>query len=191
MDAVEECYTALRWTEQNVNNLGIDLPKLMIAGQSTGGGLAAGLALLVRDKGGPRLCAQLLMCPQLDDRNNTISAQQFHDRGVWNAKDNALGWQCALSDKTGSESTSPYLAPARETDLRGLPPAYIDVGSAEVFRDENVLYAMKLWECGVQTELHVWPGGYHAFDMLVPTSDLARKAISTRSEWVNKVFTCM
>ncbi|KAL2823596.1 Alpha/Beta hydrolase protein [Aspergillus cavernicola] len=186
MIAVEECYTGIKWMASNVDSLGIHPSQLMIAGQSAGGGLAAGVALLARDRGGPALCAQLLMCPQLDERNNTVSSVQFLDRGIWNGKDNALGWRCALGENTNEGEVSPYLAPARATDLTRLPPAYIDVGSSEVFRDEDVAYAQKLWQCGVQTELHVWAGGYHVFDQMVPMSELARKAVVARSAWVQK-----
>ncbi|OGE54662.1 hypothetical protein PENARI_c005G09094 [Penicillium arizonense] len=183
--AVEECYKGLEWIGEKFDQLGIDPAKLMIAGQSSGGGLAAGIALLTRDRKGPLLSAQLLMCPQLDDQNNTVSSRQFLHRGIWNGKDNALGWQCVLG---GSNEVSPYLSPSRATDLTGLPPAYIDVGSAEVFRDEDVKYATRLWESGVQTELHVWSGGYHVFDMMAPSSELARKAIAARTAWVVKLL---
>jgi acetyl esterase/lipase len=186
--ALQECYRALEWMAESADELGIDTGKLMIAGQSTGGGLAAGVALIARDRNGPRLCAQLLMCPQIDDRNNSVSSQQFLDRGIWNAKDNALGWKCALGEKAGTDDVSPYLAPARAIDLTRLPPAYIDVGSTEVFRDEDVSYALKLWQSGVQTELHVWPGGFHVFDQLVPTSELGQKAIAARNAWVRRIF---
>ncbi|KAJ5924911.1 hypothetical protein N7454_007550 [Penicillium verhagenii] len=183
--AVEECYRGLLWTAENLDSLRISVSKLMIAGQSAGGGLAAGVALLARDRHGPVLCAQLLMCPQLDDENNTVSARQFMDRGIWNARDNDLGWKCALK---GVKEVSPYLAPARATDLTELPQAYIDVGSAEVFRDEDIKYATRLWESGVSTELHVWSGGYHVFEQMAPSSELARKAIATRDAWVVKVL---
>jgi acetyl esterase/lipase len=186
--ALEECYTGLKWMGENLDRLGIDPSRVMIAGQSAGGGLAAGVALLVRDKGGPALCAQLLMCPQLDDRNNTVSSRQFKDKGIWSGEANVLGWECTLPEKGDSGEVSIYVAPARATDLSGLPPAYIDVGSAEVFRDEDVGYALKLWECGVQTELHVWPGGFHVFELMVPTAELSRKAVKTRTEWVQKIL---
>ncbi|KAL4937792.1 hypothetical protein BDV06DRAFT_226624 [Aspergillus oleicola] len=188
MVAVEECYLCLQWMADSADELGIDQRKLMIAGQSTGGGLAAGVALMARDQNGPPLCAQLLMCPQIDDKNNTVSSRQFLDRGIWNAKDNALGWQCALGENTGLDEISPYLAPARATDLTRLPPAYIDVGSAEVFRDEDVSYALKLWQSGVQAELHVWPGGYHVFDQVAPASELSQRAIAARNMWVQRAL---
>lgn len=188
MVAVEECYRCLQWMADSTDKLGIDPQKLMIAGQSTGGGLAAGVALAARDRNGPQLCAQLLMCPQIDDRNNTVSSRQFLDRGIWNAKDNALGWECALGTSTGSDEISPYLAPARAADLSRLPPAYIDVGSAEVFRDEDVHYALKLWQSGVQAELHVWPGGFHVFEQMAPNSELGRRAIAARNAWVQRVL---
>ncbi|KAJ6140209.1 hypothetical protein N7471_006695 [Penicillium samsonianum] len=185
---IEDCYAGLQWTSLNARSLGIDPSFLMIAGSSAGGGLAAGTALLARDRGGPLLCAQVLICPMLDDRNITVSSQQYVDEGTWSRDSNQTGWKCLLGERRGQENVSIYAAPSRATDLSKLPPAFIDVGTAEVFRDEAVAYATLLWESGVQAELHVWPGGFHGFDLLAPNAILSINARETRSAWVHRLL---
>ncbi|GKT46612.1 carboxylesterase NlhH [Colletotrichum spaethianum] len=188
----DDCYATLVWTSEHVKELGIDPTRLMIAGVSAGGGLAAGAALRARDTGGPKLCAQLLVYPMLDDRDTGVSKKQFRDDTAFDATDNKGAWSCVLGDKAGLEDAdvSPYVAPGRATDLSGLPPAYIDVGTAEPFRDENVAYATKLWDSGVQADLHVWSGGFHGFDLLglAVGSEVAKVALETRLAWVKRVF---
>jgi acetyl esterase/lipase len=182
---VEDCYAGLEWVEKNAASLGIDPKKLIIAGQSAGGGLAAGTSLLIRDRGGPALLAQVLICPMLDDRNTSVSSKQYVTGGPWTKASNNLGWNCLLGDRT---DISIYEAPARATDLSRLPPAFLDVGSAEIFRDEDVAFASLLWASGVQAELHVWPGGFHGFDMLAPTAALSQAAIKTRTAWIGRLL---
>lgn len=188
----DDCYAALLWTAEHARDLGIDPARLMVAGVSAGGGLAAGAALRARDTGGPALCAQLLVYPMLDDRDAGVSKRQFRHDTPYDATDNNGAWQCVLGDQAGvgSAAVSPYVAPARATDLSGLPPAYIDVGTAEPFRDENVAYATRLWDCGVQADLHVWSGGFHGFDLLglAVGSEVAQAALETRLGWVKRVF---
>lgn len=186
---LDDCYAGLKWVGENLETLGINAKKLVIVGQSAGGGLAAGTALLTRDRGGPSLCAQLLMCPMLDDRNETVSSKQYVDAGSWSGTTNVMAWKCLLGDNAGV--TSIYTAPSRAKDLSGLPPAFIDVTSSEVFRDEDVAYATKLWESGVQAELHVWPGGFHGFDMLAPSHPLAQLAINARTTWLGRVLSAI
>jgi acetyl esterase/lipase len=161
----------------------------MICGHSAGGGLAGGLALLVRDRGGPKICAQCLIYPMIDDRMITASSQQYMHEGSYTGETNIKSWDWLLDGKRGTENASIYAAPARATDLSRLPPAWIDVGSAELFRDEDVAYATKLWEAGVQTELHLWEGGWHAFDILAPHTKLAKVCFETRLAWIRRVFT--
>ncbi|SES27387.1 alpha/beta hydrolase fold, partial [Lentzea xinjiangensis] len=112
--------------------------------------------------------AQLLRSPMLDDRDVTVSSAQYSQTGSWSRESNNTGWDALLGDRRKSDAVSVYAAPARAGDLSGLPPAFVDVGSAEVFRDEAVAYASRLWAAGVQAELHVWPGGFHIFDGAVP-----------------------
>jgi acetyl esterase/lipase len=183
---LDECYAGLEWVGENVSSLGINPNKLMIYGPSAGGGLAAGTALLARDRRGPHLCAQLLVYPMLDDRNVTISSQQYDDEGSWSKKSNIAVWRWYLGDDDGERSI--YAAPARATDLSGLPQTYIDVGSADVFRDENVAYATRLWEFGVQAELHVWPGCIHGFDEWVPEHLISKGAKEARTGWIGRVL---
>jgi acetyl esterase/lipase len=120
----------------------------------------------------------------LDDRNQTVSANQFVDLGLWNSQSNATGWGAYLGARYGTDDVSIYAAPARATDLSGLPPAYIDVGSAEVFRDEAVAYASQIWTDGGDAELHVWAGGFHGFDLLAPDAQVSRESVRTRTRWV-------
>jgi acetyl esterase/lipase len=185
---VRDCYAGLVWTAEHAEELGIDPDRLIIAGGSAGGGLAAGTALLARDEGGPTLAGQVLICPMLDDRDQTVSTRQIDGIGVWDRGSNITGWSALLGDRRGTDDVSIYAAPARATDLSGLPPAFIDCGSAEVFRDEDVAYATALWAAGVQAELHVWAGGFHGFDMMAPHSALAKAARAARDAWVARVL---
>lgn len=185
---VEDCYAGLLWTAEHAAELGIDPDRLMIAGASAGGGLAAGTALLARDRKGPDLIGQVLICPMLDDRDRTVSTLQYDDAGMWVRESNRTGWNALLGDRRGTDGVSVYAAPARATDLSGLPPAFIDCGSAELFRDEDVAYATALWAAGVQAELHVWPGGFHGFDMVAPHTALAQAATASRNEWVARLL---
>lgn len=185
---LEDCYAGLEWTASHANELGFDTERLMIVGASAGGGLAAGTALLARDRNGPKLIGQVLVYPMLDDRNQTISSIQYDGVGLWDRASNLMGWECLLGDRRGTDNVSIYAAPARATDLSNLPPTFIDCGSAEVFRDENVAYASALWAAGVQAELHVWPGGWHGFDLGAPNSFLAKAMLNTRREWVKRLL---
>jgi len=120
----------------------------------------------------------------LDDRNATVSSKQYINGGTWDRRKNEFGWRCLLGDKAGGEDVDIYAAPGRATDLSGLPSTFIDVGSAEVFKDESVAYASRLWASGVQAELHVWPGAYHASDMVALSAKLPIIAKETRKAWV-------
>ena len=185
---VEDCYAALAWTAENAVDLGIDPERIIIAGGSAGGGLAAGTALLARDRKGPKLLGQVLMCPMLDDRNATISTQQIDGIGTWDRSSNLLGWSNLLGDRRGTDDVSIYAAPARAMDLSGLPPAFIDTGSAEVFRDEDVDYASRIWAAGGTAELHVWSGGFHGFEAVAPHAAVSQAAIAARNNWVDRIF---
>jgi acetyl esterase/lipase len=156
---LDDCYAGLLWMAAQATELGYDPARLAIAGASAGGGLAAGVTLRARDSSGPALAAQVLIYPMLDDRNETTSSYQFDGFGPWNRASNDTGWDAYLGDRRRSAGVPGYAAPARATDLSGLPPTFIDVGSAEVFRDEDVAYASRIWADGGSCELHVWPGG--------------------------------
>lgn len=185
---VEDCYAGLLWTADHSAELGIDPGRIIITGASAGGGLSAGTALLARDRKGPELIGQVLICPMLDDRDRTVSTLQYDGAGTWIRQSNQTGWDALLGDRRGTDDVSIYAAPARATDLSGLPPAYIDCGSAEVFRDEDVAYASALWSSGVQAELHVWAGGFHGFHMMAPHTAVAQAAIAARDGWVARLL---
>lgn len=185
---VEDCYAGLAWTAKNAAELGIDPSRLIVAGASAGGGLSAAVALLARDRGGPALAGQMLLCPMIDDRNDTPSAVQMAGRGVWDHTANDTGWTALLGADRGGPDVSPYAAPARATDLSGLPPAFIDVGSAETFRDEDVAYAIRIWQAGGVAELHVWPGGFHGFDLLAPQAAVSQEARAARLRFLHRLL---
>ncbi|MEO6712352.1 MAG: alpha/beta hydrolase fold domain-containing protein [Mycobacteriales bacterium] len=184
----EDMYAALEWTAAHCDELGIRLDRLMVAGASAGGGLAAGLALASRDRGGPHLCGQVLDYPMLDDRGATLSTTQFDGIGVWDRVSNETGWDALLGASRGAEAVSSYAAPSRATDLTGLPPAFIDVGAAEIFRDEAIAYADAIWRAGGDAELHVWSGAFHACDIFAPHTAVGRSMIRARDTWVEKIL---
>jgi acetyl esterase/lipase len=185
---VEDCYAGLVWTSNHADELGIDPSRLVIAGASAGGGLAAGTALMARDRGGPALSHQILMCPMLDDRCVTPSSQELDREGVWDRTSNLTGWTALLGDACGGPDVSPYAAPARARDLGGLPPAFIDVGSVETFRDEDIEYAARLSQAGISVEFHMWPGGFHGFDMIAPHTALGQRARATRLAYLRRAL---
>ncbi|MEV4568427.1 alpha/beta hydrolase [Nonomuraea sp. NPDC049419] len=185
---VEDCYAGLAWTAKNAAELGIDPARLAVGGASAGGGLAAATVLLARDRGGPDVAFQLLICPMLDDRNVTPSSHAFADAVVWPRSANLYGWKALLGDLAGTGDVSPYAAPARATDLSGLPPAFVDVGELEVFRDECVDYAQRLAQAGVSTEFHLFPGAFHGFDMMLPDAELSRRARAAREAALKRAF---
>ncbi|GAB3166416.1 alpha/beta hydrolase [Amycolatopsis stemonae] len=177
---VEDCYAGLLWTVERFAG------PVVVGGVSAGGGLAAATTLLARDRGGPRLAGQLLVCPMLDDRNDTPSAVDLDGRGLWDRAANDVGWTAYLGEHR--EDVPAYAAPARAGDLSGLPPAFLDVGTAETFRDEVVAYASRIWQAGGEAELHVWPGGFHGFDSLAPEARLSRAARAARLTWLRRLL---
>jgi acetyl esterase/lipase len=183
---VEDSYAGLVWTAEHAGELGVD--RIVLIGGSAGGGIAAALALMSRDRGGPAPAGQLLMCPMLDDRNDSPSAHQMAELAMWNRQANEVGWTALLGDARGGPDVSPYAAPARATDLSGLPPAFVDVGSADTFRDEDVDYATRIWRAGGVAELHVWPGGYHGFDGIAPHAAISQAAVAARATWLRRLL---
>jgi acetyl esterase/lipase len=185
---LEDSYVGLTWTVSHAPELGIDPDRLIVAGASAGGCLAAGVALFARDRGGPRLLGQLLQCPMLDDRNDTASSIQMRGLGVWDQTASDTAWRALLGGQWGETDVSPYAAPARATDLSNLPPAFVDVGSAETFRDEAAQYASRIWRAGGEAELHVWPGAFHGSDGIVPRAAISRAARQARLGWLQRVI---
>ncbi|MFE8018341.1 alpha/beta hydrolase [Streptomyces antibioticus] len=185
---VDDCLQGLLWVAEHAAELGIDPARIVVAGASAGGGLAAGVTLLARDLNGPEIAAQVLICPMLDHRNSTTSSRQYAGTpGVWTSEMNAFGWASVLGDLTDAE-VSAYISPALAEDLSGLPDTYIDTGSAEVFRDEDTDYATRIWAAGGQAELHVWAGGFHGFDALYPQARISATARRTRSDWLARIL---
>ncbi len=187
MTLVEDGYAALGWLAEHVEELGVDPARLVVAGTSAGGGVAAGVTLLARDRGTPALAAQVLICPMLDVRGETVSTRQYPAPAVWSRESNEFAWG-ALLGGTAPADVPVYVSPATADDLSGLPTTFIDAGSAEVFRDEDQQYASRIWAAGGQAELHVWAGGTHGFDAMVPGAAISRTARATRTAWLRRVL---
>jgi acetyl esterase/lipase len=185
---VEDCYAGLVWYAARAEELGGDPDRLVLVGGSAGGGLAAATAILARDRSKPSVTAQLLMCPMLDDRNETVSSRQYDGIGIWDRQSNELGWTALLGGSRGEPVVAACAAPARLADFARLPPAFIDVGSAEVFRDEAVAYASGLWAAGVQAELHVWAGGFHGFAGIAHHAALSVQARTAQLDWLRRTL---
>lgn len=164
--AVDDGYAALRWLHASADELGVQRDRISVGGASAGGGLAAGVVQMAVDRDEVPLAFQLLIYPMLDDR--TVVRPDLDDSAcrMWTAPSNRFGWGAYLGAEPGVGEVSEYAAPARREDLTGLPPAWIGVGSCDLFHDEDVDYAGRLVDAGVACELHVTPGGYHAFDLL-------------------------
>lgn len=176
---VEDAYAGLRWLSDHAAELGVEQNRIAVMGDSGGGGLAAAIALLARDRGAPLIARQILMFPMLDDRNTTPDPELV-PFALWTYDDNLTGWGALLGDSIGTPEVSPYAAPARISDATGLPGAYIEVGQLDIFRDENLEYALRLSRAGVQVEFHLHPGVPHEFETIAFDSDVARRAVADR-----------
>lgn len=179
---LEDCYTALRWAHDHAAEIGGDASRIGIGGNSAGGGLAAGLGLLARDRGEIAVAFEALVYPMIDDRMTTTSSGWAVP--VWPPTSNDFGWSSYLSGRRGADDVEIYAAPARATDLAGLPPTFISVGALDGFLDEDIDYAHRLLAAGVPTELHVYPGAPHGFDLMLPGTQLARRARRHLDEWI-------
>ncbi len=172
---LEDVYAGLVWMAAHAGELGIDPGRIAIHGVSAGGGLCAGLALLARDRGGPHICFQFLSVPELDDRLTSPSMTAFIDTPLWNRPRAVFSWDCYLgSGRAGSDDVSVYAAPARATELAGLPPAYVSVMHFDPLRDEGVAYALAMLAAGVSVELHLFPGTFHG-SALIQTAAVSRR----------------
>jgi acetyl esterase/lipase len=185
---MDDCYAGLKWAHANAAELGLDPGRIAVGGASSGGGSAAGLALLARDRGEVPVCFQLLVYPMLDDRNVTPASLAVTEPKVWNRQSNLIGWQSYVGDAVGTDRVSPYAAPTRADSLAGLPPAYLPVGDLDLFIDEDIEYAQRLQQADVPAELHVYPGGIHGFDLLAPASRLAQRFVRDRDEALRRAF---
>lgn len=186
--AIEDCYAVWQWVTREAADLNIDAGRGILVGESAGGGLAAALAILIRDRGGPQPVGQLLATPMLDHRSDMPSVAQMDAESLWNKVSNETGWTAYLGPLAGRADVPAHASASRVDDLSGLPPAFIDAGDAEIFRDEAVEYARRLWLAGVPAELHVWTGGCHTFYALIPEMPVAQVVFDTRLEWLRLVL---
>lgn len=164
--ALHDAYAAYQALLSHAQQLRIDSQRIALAGASAGGGIAAALALLIHDRGGVQPVFQLLIYPMLDDRTVVRRGHDTSAVRVWTPGSNRFGWRSYLGTEPGSEGISPYAAPARRSDLSGLPPAWIGVGTLDLFYDEDADYARRMSEAGVRCELYSVPGAFHGFDAL-------------------------
>lgn len=181
---LEDCYAGLAWTVDHAVELGIDPQRLALYGGSAGGGLVLATSLLARDRGFPALRFQMSIYPMIDDRNETPSSQEITDIGVWDRAGNIQAWAWYL----GGAEPDQYAAPARAEDLSGLPPTFIDVGTVDLFRDEDITFAQRLMQAGVPTELHTSVGSYHASETIAPDAALSKRIVSLRIDALRRAL---
>lgn len=185
--AIEDCYAGLAWTFAHADDLGVDPARIGVMGESAGGGLAAALALMARDRGGPALAFQHLTYPMIDDRTCTTPPHACAGEFIWTPHNNRFGWAALLGQEPGSDGVSAYAAAARADDLAGLPPTFIMTGALDLFVDEDIDYARRLIAAGVPTELHVHPGAFHGFDFL-PGPGVANRAHAGRLDALRRAL---
>lgn len=186
--ASEDCYSGLAYIARNAQDLDLDPERIVIAGASSGGGSAASLALLVRERGEIAVAHQMLIYPMLDDRNDTPSAHQVTDANVWNRTRNAIAWKAYLGESYGTDRVSPFAAPSRMENLAESIPASILTGELDLFRDENILFAMRLMAAEVTTQLHVYPGAPHGFERIAPAAAISRQFFADRDAILRRIF---
>ena len=172
--ALEDCYAALEWMHEHADALGIDRDRIVVGGESAGGGLTAAICLYARDKGDIPIALQLPLYPMLDCED-TQSSSDNHGH-VWNTKRNHWGWKHYLGNLYGSKDISKYASPARETDYSGLPPCYTFVADGEPFYSETLAYVKNLQDAGVEAKVDIYHGNTHAFDMLLPWLEQSKTA---------------
>lgn len=173
-EPIEDCYAAFKWMFENAGDLGVDNSRIAVGGGSAGGGLAAGLTLLVRDRAEVEIVFQLLIYPMIDDSNIIPAGDNTLDTLIWSRASNLFGWTSYLGGPPGGEGVSPYAAAYRATDLSGLPPAFMAVGDMDLFVNEDIEYANRLIKAGVPTELHVYPGAIHGFNAFATNTNVAQ-----------------
>ena len=181
---LDDCHAAWRWLLAHGDELDVDTQRIAVGGQSAGGGLAAALVLRIHDEGGPQPAAQWLFCPMLDDRTAADRELDGMRHYLWNNVSNRVGWTAYLNQPPGGHDVPAYAAPARRTDLRGLPPTWIGTGSIELFHDENRRYADQLAAAGVPCVLDTVPGGPHAFESIVAWAEVSRAYTARATSWL-------
>lgn len=191
--ALEDVLTVLDWLHREAGGLGLDRARVGLFGISAGAGLAAAAALRSRDEGSPPPAFQVLQDAMLDDRQHRPSTYEHIGSGVWDRQSNTTSWDAYLGQGAAGGPDVPwYAAPGRAADdsasLVGLPPTYLDVGSADLFRDDVLAYGTALAEAGVPTELHLWPGGWHGFSEMAADTRLGRLANETRTRFLARAL---
>lgn len=184
--SLEDCYAAIKWTNDNAAMLGIDKNKIAIGGDSAGGNLAACVAQMALDRQEINLCFQLLVYPVCDHTLSTVSMQVFQDTPLWNAPSSKLMWDVYLKGKE-INNLPKYVSPLQRTDLNGLPPTYLETAEFDCLRDEGLLYAQKLKDSNVQVELNQTKGTIHAYD-IIETSSITQDSIQRRVIALRQVF---
>jgi acetyl esterase len=179
----EDCYAALNCVSENSSALHIDPSRVAVAGTSAGGALAAAVALMARDRQGPKVALQLLIYPVLDDSMTTQSMQDFVDTPIWDNRNNRAMWKQYLAEP---EAVSSYAAPFRAATLSGLPAAYILSAEFDPLRDEAILYALRLLQSGVSVELHQVAGAYHGFDQQVADAAISRRVLQSQVQYLRQ-----
>jgi acetyl esterase/lipase len=185
-EGMEDCYAGLIWTAQHTEELNIDKNKIVVAGESAGGGMAARTVLLNRDRKGVNLAFQLLKCPMLDNTHDTPSGRISGYLG-WDRESSLWAWEAYLGGALGKDATT-LQSPSRATDLSGLPPTFLYVGSNELFRDEVIAYAQQLMKDFVPTELYVAPGVSHGGERMAPNARVAQTAHYLMTDTVKRAF---
>lgn len=186
---LEDCYAALSWMHSQAGELKIDPDRLAIGGDSAGGGLAAALAQLTRDRKQIKPVFQLLLYPMLDDRTATRADHKGTGKYIWTPGSNVFGWTCYLAQPPGGPSAPKYAVPARTEDLTGLPPAWLGTGTLDLFYEEDVEYARRLQASGVPCELHEVPGAYHAFEVFAGDAAISRDFIARQVSALKRALT--
>lgn len=187
--ALEDNYAGLAWLFAHAEDLGVDRRRIIVMGESAGGGHAAGLAIAARDRGQFSLAGQVLVYPMLDDRTGSVRQPPDHQGGyVWTPEQNRLGWSALLGMKAGSADPPYGAAPARVENLKGLPPTFIGVGGLDLFLQEDIDYARRLLDSGVSTELLVVPGAYHAFPFIVPEAKVSRQFLGAIDDAIARLL---
>jgi acetyl esterase/lipase len=185
---LEDCYGALQWLGVEAKALGFDASRIAVGGASAGGGLAAGLALLARDRGGVTPMFQLLIYPGIDDSNIEPASATVQENLFWSRAAARIGWNAYLNGKAAASDVPVYAAPIRATDLSRLPDAFIGIGTADMLLDENVAYAERLAAAGAKVELRVYPGAFHAFEGFAPQARVSQEFAADRSNALRRAY---
>lgn len=182
--ATLDCFAAAKWVFANATSLGIDVNKIGIYGGSAGGGLTISVALKARDEGGPNFKFMVPIYPMIDHRNESHSSKLITDVGIWDRAGSIEAWSWYLGGQKPDQHSSPAIA----TNLKGLPPAYIDVGEMDMFCDEDLDFVKRLGEADVRVEFHLWPGVYHGAEIFAPDAPISKNIVATRLAGIKRLL---